>query len=80
MPIKDQAPELKKLSDDLNTEIFGETIQSAEDKGTCIACKLPALPRCYSDAGRREYGISGMCELCFDKMFDEDEDDLIQTF
>lgn len=33
----------------------------------CLVCKLPALPRCYSDAGRREVAISGLCEPCFDR-------------
>ncbi len=73
MPIKDQVPELKQLSDALNREAFGETIQQANDKGSCISCKLPAIARCYSEAGRREFYISGMCEICFDNMFAEDE-------
>jgi len=34
--------------------------------GMCISCREPALPKCYSEAGRREYGISGLCEKCFD--------------
>ena len=43
------------------------------NEGLCISCDLPALPRCRTDAGRREYGISGLCEVCFDNLFlDED--------
>lgn len=34
--------------------------------GRCVSCGEPALPKCYSNAGRREYYISGMCEKCFD--------------
>jgi hypothetical protein len=34
----------------------------------CIRCALPALPRCYSDEGRREVAISGLCEPCFDRI------------
>ena len=46
----------------------------ALNKGLCLICGEPALPKCYSDAGRREYAISGSCERCFDAMFaDEDE-------
>lgn len=52
---------------------FGTTREDAQAKGLCVQCKRPALPRCYSDAGRREYGISGMCEPCWDEMFAEPE-------
>jgi len=41
--------------------------------GMCISCRQPALPKCYSDAGRREYAISGMCEQCFDECTKEDD-------
>jgi hypothetical protein len=47
--------------------------QGQTRSGLCIACHEPALPKCYSEAGRREYAISGMCEKCFDGMFSEDE-------
>lgn len=73
MPIEDQSPKLKKLSDDLSREAFGETIQEANDKGNCISCKEPALPKCYSEAGKREFYISGMCEVCFDAMWKEED-------
>jgi hypothetical protein len=41
-------------------------IEGALDKGICIDCGQPALPNCYSEAGREEYMISGLCEKCFD--------------
>ena len=40
------------------------------EQGLCIRCGLPALERCYSDAGRVEVLISGLCELCFDEAVD----------
>lgn len=43
-----------------------------KDDGLCIVCGQPALPRCYSEAGRKEYGISKMCEPCFDECTLED--------
>jgi hypothetical protein len=73
MPIEGQVPELKELSDSLNREAFGETIQEANDAGRCISCKLQAIERCYSEAGRKEFYISGMCERCFDDAFEEEE-------
>jgi len=35
--------------------------------GVCTICGLPALARCYSTAGVRQYRLSGHCELCYDK-------------
>lgn len=52
---------------------FRAEVARAQDDGMCIVCRQPALPRCHSDAGRREYWISGTCEQCFDEMFAEDE-------
>lgn len=40
--------------------------KTAIDQGVCAACGKPALERCYSEAGRREFHISGLCEPCFD--------------
>jgi hypothetical protein len=47
--------------------------REAQGTGLCVDCGLPALPRCYSEAGRREFTISGLCEKCFDSAFDKDE-------
>lgn len=63
-----QGDDLQKFKDDLATELFGETKESAVAAGRCIDCKEEALPKCYSDAGRREYNISGLCEVCWDRI------------
>ena len=34
----------------------------------CIHCHRPAYEHCYSQAGRDEVGISGLCEECFDEI------------
>lgn len=47
--------------------------QGLSRDGLCISCHKPALPRCYSEAGRREYSISGLCEKCFDEACGSDE-------
>ena len=41
--------------------------------GVCTICGLPALARCYSTAGVRQYRLSGHCEICYDKMFSDEE-------
>ena len=73
MPIEGQAPELRRLADELAKEATGMTQTEAWSSGICVKCKEPALPKCYSDAGRREYQISAMCEKCFDSLFADEE-------
>ena len=65
-------------------QIFGMTIKDAHSKGICIKCQKPALVMSadgtskynpelfYSQAGKQEWNISGICEKCFDNMFDEE--------
>lgn len=60
---------LTKFKDAVSKEVFGISRSEALAKGICIDCGQPALPNCYSDAGRREYRISGLCEKCFDAIF-----------
>lgn len=62
---------LDNFKDDLAKSVFGMTRTEALQKGLCVQCKEPALPKCYSDLGRKEYGISGMCEICFDALFQQ---------
>lgn len=52
----------------------------SKSDGLCIECKLPALPGCHSDAGRREFAISGLCEICFDAAFEDDDDGELGEF
>ena len=54
--------------------LYGMSMQEAIRQGICLQCKQEALPRCYSNAGRREYLISGLCEVCFDAVFEGEED------
>jgi len=52
---------------ELAVELYGMTKAEAQSKGMCLQCKEPAIPKCYSEEGKREYRISGLCEVCFDQ-------------
>ena len=64
---------LNQFKKKLQESIYGSESTANREKGLCIDCGLSAIPRCYSDAGRNEFRISGLCELCFDKMFEKEE-------
>lgn len=42
----------------------------------CINCEEDAYKNCYSDAGIREVGLSGLCEKCFDIICADDEEEI----
>ena len=39
----------------------------------CFQCGRIAKDHCHTPAGLREVEISGLCEECYDKLFEEDE-------
>ena len=59
------------LADKMGEELYGVNPSESMSKGICIDCKEPALSKCYQEAGKKEFYISGLCEVCFDKMFEE---------
>jgi len=63
---------LQYLKDELSKDLYGKTTDQAIDSGLCIQCNQPAIPiRCYSEAGIKEFYISGLCEICFDEITKE---------
>uniref|UniRef100_A0A6M3KYN1 Uncharacterized protein n=1 Tax=viral metagenome TaxID=1070528 RepID=A0A6M3KYN1_9ZZZZ len=65
--------DLQGFKDRLAIDLYGQTTAQATQTDLCIQCKEPALDKCYSDAGRSEYRISGLCEQCFDNIFEEED-------
>jgi hypothetical protein len=57
----------------LRTGSLKISLKEAWGKGVCASCLKPALENCYSDAGQKEYYISGLCERCFDQTTKEEE-------
>ena len=64
--------EIKNFKDSFAKKLYGMTVDNAIAAGKCIACKDDAIPKIYSDAGKREYQISGLCEECFDNICSEE--------
>ena len=59
---------LKELQDDFAKSCFGITKGESQETMSCISCKLPVINRIKTDLGWKEYGISGLCEICFDSI------------
>lgn len=68
MPFTDKSASIQDFLNDLTMQTYGITVSEALAEGICIQCREPALPKCYSDAGRAEHQISGLCESCFDEI------------
>lgn len=62
-------PAIQNLLDEFAKMIGLE--QSNKAAGKCISCGQEALPRCTTDAGRKDFDIHGMCEVCYDEMWSE---------
>lgn len=60
---------LLKLKNEMAKKVYGMTKYEAISKDICIDCKQKA--RFYSEAGKKEYQISGLCEYCFDRIFQD---------
>jgi len=57
---------LQEFKDKMTKAMYGITVQEAIEQEICIECRKPK--NWYSEAGKREYYISGLCEHCFDKI------------
>ncbi len=64
--MSDSVSPMQAFKDNMARSLYGTTAAEAIDKGICIQCGEAALEKCTTDAGRREYKISGLCEPCFD--------------
>lgn len=78
-----RSADLDAFIDNTALSTFGISRSQAITQGICISCRKAVKnergefrPSLFStDAGRREWAISGLCEKCFDGLFEEDRDD-----
>jgi len=57
--------------DDMLTSVFGIDRVGSISDNKCVSCKEDATE--FTDAlSQKEYGISGLCQLCQDKVFGPD--------
>jgi hypothetical protein len=61
----------KEFSNNLAKEIYGKNPSDCMAEGVCIQCGENAMENCYSEVGRKEFYISGLCEKCFDSIFED---------
>lgn len=54
------------------TLLTPEFLSSSKKEGICFSCENHAIPRCSTEAGIKEFYISGMCEICFDELIGEE--------
>ncbi len=62
------AGNLQKLKDALAIKLGGRTQDEARKQTVCVSCQEPVVA--FRDAlSRKEYGISGLCQVCQDQVF-----------
>ncbi len=64
-------PTLTEFIDNASQLMFGRTRTESIQQNVCVTCGKMATG--FSDASsRKEYTISGMCQVCQDETFEED--------
>jgi len=59
----------------MTTKFYGMTVARAHELGCCLACRRDVSPAILPDVDRREYGVSGICPQCWDRLHPEGDDD-----
>jgi len=66
-----KTPEMENTLDALSERMFGRKRSDAMESNNCVTCGEPAIE--FKDAlSKKEYGISGMCQVCQDTVFGSD--------
>lgn len=74
MKPSEKSPEMERVLDKLCEEVCGVKRTTSIRSDICVWCKESATD--FVDAlSRKEFMISGLCQKCQDKVFNEPEED-----
>ena len=66
MSFEDKQPEMKTMIDNMALKMYGITTTDAIRQGICVNCKKNILTELeMSEADKREWLISALCNECF---------------
>ena len=66
---------MNKFTESLGKEIFGVSPKESIAKHRCIGCWTFVDLGAMSPVDAKEFSISGLCPVCWDKMFEEPKED-----
>jgi len=64
-----KTPKINKSLDQLSESMFGAKRSDALNGQWCVICKGPAS-EFKDERSKKEFSISGMCQVCQDRIFD----------
>jgi len=65
---------MQEQTDAAAQKIFGRTLTEAHAKSICVDCATPVNEDSFKDEiSKVEYGMSGFCQVCQDRVFAEPE-------
>lgn len=67
-----KSPAMREQLNELTAQVFGKSRSDCIAEDLCVICG-GAAAEFRNEISRREYGISGMCQHCQDKTFNEEE-------
>ena len=67
-----RSKELQNFVDDFTKKNFGKSLTDSQKERVCVICHKP-ITGFKDELSRREYEISGMCQECQDKIFEEEQ-------
>ena len=72
MSFETKSPEMQAIIDSNALQMYGRAVSDVLATGDCVACGYPATD--FEDViSKREYEISGLCQICQDEYFPSDE-------
>jgi hypothetical protein len=75
-PVMERSESMQDTIDAKSKEIFGRTLSEAHAAKICVDCAAKADDDSFDDeVSKAEYGISGFCQKCQDRIFVEPEED-----